>query len=344
MNVRRYEIPSINTLLAFEATARLGNMSLAAAERRTSQSAISRHIRKLETAMGVTLFRRSGRSVALTETGKTYLVTVQSSMEALHAVERRLREEKPGLTLGCTLEISGLVLLPVFSRLKRALGDEVAIRVVTYDYDMLQLLRPAGLDIVFEALTRGPPSTDAVKVLDEQIVPVASPALLERYGKVLARHPRHWSGVPRLDIGRRSPGWATWGTWFGAHDCAAPDVPVETFENYLYLLRAAAEGDGIAIGWNGFMADYVEAGRLVAVREQWLNTQLTMYAVLTPAGKTSRASRACQKELAALVGEVCTPAPPGAAAEPTRTPLQVIEGRPPSIVRDAGMQRGQDET
>ena len=37
---------------------------------------------------------------------------------------------------------------------------------------------------------------------------------------------------------------------------------------------------------------------------------------------------ACQKELAALVGEVCTAAPPGAAAEPTRTPLQVIAGAP----------------
>ena len=188
-------------------------------------------------------------------------------MEGLRAAAYGLRAVKPGLTVGCTLEISGLVLLPVFSRLKRALGDEVAIRVVVYDYDVLPLLVQAGLDIVFEGATTGLPDDGAVKVMDEEIVPVASPALLERFGDDLAGHPRHWSGVPRLDIGRRSPGWATWDTWFAAHDCASPDAPVETFENYIHLLRAAADGDGIAIGWNGFMSDYVELGRIVALRD-----------------------------------------------------------------------------
>ena len=319
MNDPRFDVPSTSTLLAFEATARLGNVSRAAEERCTSQSAISRHLRTLESTLGTTLFRRAGRGIALTESGEDYYRAVQSSMERLRAAAHGLRVVKPGLTIGCTLEISGLVLLPVFSRLKRALGDEVAVRVVAYDYDVLPLLMQAGLDIVFEASTTGPPDNDAVKAMDEEIVPVASPALLERFGDVLAGHPRHWLGVPRLDIGRRSPGWATWETWFEAHDCAPPDAPVETFENYIHLLRAAADGDGIAIGWNAFMYDYVEFGRLVALRDIWLPTGLTMYAVPTQTGRKNRATTACLEQLESLFGELC-PSRAEATAQPPPSP------------------------
>ena len=307
----QFEIPPTSTLLAFEAVARLGGVARAATERGTSQSAISRHLRNLQEALGVRLFERSGRGIALTRNGEAYFAVVQSSMDALQRAANGLQMCKTGLTIGCTLEISGLLLLPIFSRLKRSLGEEVAARIVTYDYDMLPLLVPAGLDIFFEATTAAKhPDQDAVHVLDEEIVPVASPALLERYGPVLRGPARHWSGVPRLDIGRRSPGWATWETWFDAQGCAPPIAPVETFENYIHLLRAAADGDGIAIGWNGFLADYAEAGRLVAVRNQWLRTGLTMYGVPTPSGKRNSASEACLQELARLVGELCSGRPP----------------------------------
>ena len=71
--------------------------------------------------------------------------------------------------------------------------------------------------------------------------------------------------MPRLDIGRRSPGWATWETWFDAHRCEAPQAPVETYENYFHLLRAASDGDGVAIGWNAFVGEHFRQGSLVAV-------------------------------------------------------------------------------
>ncbi len=310
MSGPRFKIPSTNSLLAFEAVARLGSVGRAAEERDTSQSAISRHLSNLEDALGVILFERSGRGIALTQSGEKYFLAVQSSMGTLHDTANELHTRKTGLTIGCTLEVSGLVLLPIFSRLKRSLGNGVAARIVVYDYDMLPMLIPAGLDIIFEtSVGVAHPDEGAVKVLDEEIVPVASPALLKRYGSVLAQPPQHWSGVPRLDIGLRIPGWATWETWYEAHGCAPPDAPVETFENYIHLLRAAADGDGIAIGWNGFMTDYTEAGRLVAVRDEWLRTGLTMYGVPTPSGKRNYASRDCLRELDRLIGEICSRRP-----------------------------------
>lgn len=310
MSGPRFKIPSTNTLLAFEAVARLGSVGRAAEERSTSQSAISRHLSNLEDALGVMLFERSGRGIALNRSGEKYFLAVQSAMGTLQDTAHGLHNRKTGLTIGCTLDISGLLLPPIFSRLKRSLGDGVAARIVVYDFDILSMQIPVGLDVIFESSVGAPhPNENAVKVLDEEIVPVASPAFLERFGPVLAGPPQCWSGVPRLDIGLPSPGWATWDTWFDEHGCAPPDAPVETFENYIHLLRAAADGDGIAIGWNGFLTDYTEAGQLAAVRDEWLRTGLSMYGVPTPNGKRNPASKDCLRELGRLIGELCSRRP-----------------------------------
>lgn len=316
----RFELPSISVLLAFEATARLGSITLAAEERATSHSAISRHIRQLEKSFEVALFERRGRGVALTKSGESYMLAIQAGLDALHDASEILRRRQAGLTIGSTLEISALLLHPVFPSLKRALGDEVAARVVVYDYDLLPLLVPSGLDIVFEASDRTHPDPQAVPVLHEKIVPVASPAFAERFADVLAGHPRTWRRVPRLNVGRQSPGWASWDTWFKAHDCTPPPAPTETFENYFNLLPAAANGDGLAIGWNGFMSDHFETGRLVAVREAWLSTRLTMYAVPTRNGKSKSAVPTCLKELSHLIAGLCTPSPVTPPRHPSPLP------------------------
>ena len=306
----RSKLPSLGILLAFEATARLGSITRAAEERATSHSAISRQIRQLEKLFGVALFERRGRGVALTKSGADYFLAIQAALDTLHDASEVLRRGQAGLTIGCTLETSALLLQPVFPSLKRALGEAVAARIVVYDYDLLPLLVPSGLDMVFEA-SRGPhPDPRAVPVLDEEIVPVASPDFAERFGAVLARHPRRWRNVPRLNVGRQSPGWASWDSWFEAQDCAVPDAPVETFENYFNLLPAAANGDGLAIGWNGFMSEHFETGRLVAVRDSWLATGLTMYAVPTRNGGSKSATRICLKELPPLIQSLRTPSPP----------------------------------
>ena len=304
----------MSTLLAFEAVARLGVIARAAKERNTSQSAISRHIRILETMLDAKLFRRSGRGISLTGTGQDYYAVVQASVDGLHAAGRRICARRTDLTIGCTMEISGLLLPPVFTRLKRHLGDGVAARILIYDDETLPLLQPTGLDIVFEDLATDHPDSEAVRMLAGEIVPVASPAVLEQFRTVLAQHPRDWSGVPRLDLGRQCLAGATWETWFNAHRCSSPDAPVETYESYFHLLRAAAEGEGVAIGRNGFINDYIRAGKLVPVRDKWLRTKLAMYGLPTPSGKRNSISRVCLQELSRLVKQL-TSRRPGEIAE-----------------------------
>ena len=312
----RYELPPINTLQAFEAAARLGSITRAAEERETSHSAISRSVRALERALGVPLFERRGRGVALTKSGETYYLAIQSAMDSLHAAGQGLRDHRTGLVIGATLEMSALLLHPIFPQLTRALGDGIAARIVVYHYDLIPLLMPSGLDIVFEAHDGPHPDASAVPILREEIVPVASPAFVERFGSVLAGHPRHWHEVPRLKEGLHSPGWSTWETWFDAHRCAPPGSPVETFEDHFNVLSAAVAGDGLAVGWNGFMKDYFETGKLIAVRDSWLQTKATIFGLPTPNGRNKGITPTCLNELRRLAEGLCTPSP---ASAPTDT-------------------------
>jgi LysR family glycine cleavage system transcriptional activator len=77
MNPSRASLPDLAVLQAFEAAARHGNFTKAAAELNLTQSAISRQIRTLEEQLGVALFERARQRVHLSVTGRQILATVQ---------------------------------------------------------------------------------------------------------------------------------------------------------------------------------------------------------------------------------------------------------------------------
>ncbi len=317
MSEPRFRVPSTSALVAFEATARLGGVIRASEELCTSQSAVSRHIRNLETRIGEKLFRRQGRGVVLTVGGQDYYIAVKAALENLHAASKRLGLPAPTVTIACTKEIAHFLLRPAFPHFRRTMDDNAQVRILTCDYDMLQFLAPTGIDILFE-YSAAPSDPGAVKVLDEEIAPIASPALVRRFARVLRRHPRHWGEVPRLESTQAGATWATWTTWFSAHGCDPPKASTEPFDDYRDLLDAAASGLGMAIGWNGFANAYLESGQLVRLKDNWLRSRISLYAITTQAGSGNRNAARCLSTLATL-GEVL----PGARQlSPQRQPTR----------------------
>ena len=295
----RLNIPSTSSLIAFEATARLGGVIRASEELNTSQSAISRHIRNLETALGDKLFQRQGRGVVLTRSGEDYYVAVKSSLESLHAAGSGLRTQTGSVIIACTYDVSDFLLLPALAELKRSMDGDADVRILNADYDMLHLLLSAGVDVLLEhSVTPTDPS--AVKLLDEEIVPVGAPSFVKRFERVLGRHPRYWSDVPRLHLDQPTHSWATWTTWFQAHDCDPPKASVAPLQGYQHVLDEAAAGAGMALGWNGFVNAYLESGRLIRIRENWLRSQISLYAALTQNGYNNRDAARFLKSLSAL--------------------------------------------
>ena len=296
-------IPSTSALLAFEATARLGSVVHAAEELEVSSPAISRHIGKLENALNVRLFERKGRGLVLTRTGEDYFSSVQPSIQSLRAASDKLHAENTIVTIGCTQAVSVMILLPLYARLKRHLDESIDLRILNCEYDMLPSLLPVGVDVFFEysAVRRDQHSE---RLLDEEVVPVASPSYFKRFRRELAEHPSQWLGAPRLDWTAAGASWTTWETWFKSQNCWPPEAPIEKHEIYFHLTDAAARGQGLALGWNGYLNGDFETGRLIPIRDEWLQTKSGLYAYLTTTGQSNSSARRFLTVLAGLAREL----------------------------------------
>ena len=101
-------LPSLTGLRAFEAAARHLSFTRAAAELNVTQTAISHLIRRLEEQLGVALFLRRNRALALTREGEAYLPSVSSAFEDLRRATARLRRsDRDGfLTVSTTASLA----------------------------------------------------------------------------------------------------------------------------------------------------------------------------------------------------------------------------------------------
>lgn len=295
MTKRRYTIPSSSALVAFEAAARHANFSRAAVELNTSQSAISRHIADLEARMKVRLFSRDGKKMRLTEQGEHFHRAVVSGLENIQSAARAIAgwTDNDQLTIACTHEISHLFLMPRFEALQTAVGDNIQIRLMTFEYDALEASLDPRIDISFTYRSGCEAVGGEAVVFREAVRPVCSPAFAEANAAVLARPVSAWAALPFLQLTKQNKGWATWRDWFthaGASDIAPGYIRVD---NYVYLLEAAAAGRGIALGWRGLIERHIESGALTCISPEYVEYDRALVAVVSPNGRDKDAAATC---------------------------------------------------
>ena len=107
-------LPSLNGLRAFEAAARHLSFTNAATELNVTQTAISHQIRRLEEELGVRLFVRQNRALALTPQATEYLPGVRAAFNDLRfATDRLLRKDNENvLTVSTLASLAAKWLLP----------------------------------------------------------------------------------------------------------------------------------------------------------------------------------------------------------------------------------------
>ncbi|NSY40905.1 LysR family transcriptional regulator [Leisingera sp. ANG59] len=292
-------LPSTRSLSALERVAQLGNVTRAAEELNTSQAAISRHLRRLEADLGVALVTRSGRGIVLTPAGQAYAREVSEALTMLRQAGARAALNRHDLVIACTHEVSHLILMPHYGELKKALGSQAHIRVVTCEYESIPAMIDAGADLVFQ-YRRSRPSGPSAKIVDEEILPVAAPCLIERHGQALRRDPDAWKGVPRLCLSKANSGWATWEDWFSKAGLAVPEGPQYKFDNYVYALESATRGEGAVLAWRGFTDVYLQTGQLTPLCPDWVRSGAALYAVPSSGGLAKEVTRKCLKVLPKL--------------------------------------------
>jgi len=277
-------LPSLNGLRAFEAAARHLSFTRAASELNVTQTAISHQIKRLEDELGIRLFVRQNRSLALTPQARDYLPLVRAAFDDLRMATERLtrRDNAKVLTVSTIASLAAKWLLPRLTTFQEA-HPGIDVRITT----------SAGLvdfrkDDVDAAIRYGRghwPGVRAEWLMADELFPVCSPALLQ--GDKPLRCPEDLAHHTLLQAsGGYDDDWRLWLT--------AAGLPVEmsrqgrlSFDLSLMTVQAAIDGLGVAIGRTAYVQDDIAKGRLVVPFKMALPTDAGFYLV-TPDGRSDQ--------------------------------------------------------
>jgi DNA-binding transcriptional LysR family regulator len=282
---KRNALPPLDLLVGFESAARHLSFTRAGEELFLTQSAVSRQIKELEDQLGVALFQRRHRALALTEAGQQFYGATAQVLATMRAATERLRAQsgKRSVSVTTTHSFAALWLIPRLAGFTRAYpGVDVRITAET----RVQDLERDGLDI---AIRHGPASLagpNAVRLMGEKVFPVCSPRLIQRITLKKPEDLKHHVLLQYDDPDGRHP-WLHWKAWLEVERIAdLRPAGTLSFSGYEQIIPAAVAGHGVALGRSPLVKDLLASGELVAPFRSTADPARAYYAILAP-----RASR-----------------------------------------------------
>jgi len=276
-------LPSLDFLKGFEAAGRLLSFTRAAQEIFVTQSALSRQVAALEGALGVKLFVRRHRALALTPAGVAFHRDVTAVLGALASAADAARGavRAPGLTVSTTVSFASLWVIPRLAAFRARQPD---VEVYVSADDRLIDLGRGEVDVAVRYLSDARAPEGAVRLFGERMLPVVSPKLVRRGGTPLATPAdlaRHV--LLHLDDPEGRMPWLEWGVWLAAN--GQPGLkPAGSLRFKLYdqLIQAAVGGHGVALGRVPLIAEHLRDGRLTAPFPKRYDSARGYYAVVAP--------------------------------------------------------------
>jgi len=257
-------LPSLDLLRGFEAAARHLSFTKAGEELFLTQSAVSRQMKELEEQLGVPLFQRRHRALALTDAGQQFYAAAAQVIATMRAATERLRSQsgrRRPLSVTTTHSLASLWLIP---RLAGFTKDHPEVDVRITAETRVQDLERDGLDV---ALRHGPASLagpNAVRLMGERVFPVCSPKLLRKRPLEKPADLKNHILLQYDDPDARYP-WLHWKTWLEVERIAdLRPAGTLSFSCYEQIIPAAVAGHGVALGRTPLVKDLIAAGELVA--------------------------------------------------------------------------------
>jgi DNA-binding transcriptional LysR family regulator len=279
----RRKIPSTAGLAVFEAAARHQSYTKAADELAVTQSAVCRQIAALEGFLGVRLFQRSRRGVALTDAGLAYSRQVRTRLDE---VERDALDVMAQGTAGGALELG---VVPTFAtkwllpRLPSFMQAHPGIHVNLTSRTRPFLFDGTPFDAAVHAGTAAWPGTESTFLMRESLAAVCSPQLAVRRPFTRA----DWARQTLLQQSTRPYAWRQWFAAGGLQIDA--DMAGPRLELFSMLTEAAIHGLGVALVPPFLVEDELARGLLVTVSRRAVSSDRSYY-LIAPEGKLGSAA------------------------------------------------------
>ena len=260
-------LPPLDALRGFEASARLLSFTQAAQELSITQSAVSRQIKTLETAIGVPLFARFNRRLALTEAGqKLHRSASRALADIATTVSELAGPRSEVVTVTTPLSFASLWLVPRLAAF-RAQRPDIDVRIAANDG--IVSLERERIDCAVRFCEPDAAPRDALPLMQEEAFPVVSPMLFKDPSRplrkpadlmhhVLLRYDDALGRIPSLN-------WANWLALWNVP--ALKPAGSLTFSHYDQAISAAVEGEGVAIGRTAHVKRLVKLGKLAPLFE-----------------------------------------------------------------------------
>lgn len=300
-------MPPLSALRAFEAAARHLSLTRAALELHVTPGALSHQIRGLEDLLGVKLFERRVRAIALTAAGRQLYPGLQTgfgqirdavaSLGGLHAPNVLVVSTSPGMTAKW--------LAPRLYRYSAEFAD-IDVRITSSPNNAN--FETDGIDIAVRNMgadSQRDPALQFEKLVDISMVAVCSPRLIEKHGAV--KNARDLARLPlihdeSLSLRVQAPNWKE---WFEAAGVADVDLRRGLhFNTSDHALDAAGEGGGVLLAHDLLAYDDLRTGRLVIPVTLALPMGRAFYLVWPKSRRPSRAAegfrRWIKEEIAVL--------------------------------------------
>jgi LysR family glycine cleavage system transcriptional activator len=276
----RNALPALDLLVGFESAARHLSFTKAGEELFLTQSAVSRQIKELEDQLGVVLFQRRHRALALTEAGHQFYAAAAQALSTMRTATDRLRAQagKKALSVTTTHSFAALWLIP---RLAGFTRDHPGVDVRITAETRVQDLERDGLDL---ALRHGPASLagpNAMRLFGEKVFPVCSPKLLKKRPLEKPQDLKNHVLLQYDDPDGRHP-WLHWKTWLEVERIAdLKPAGTLSFSGYEQIIPAAIAGHGVALGRSPLVKDLMRSGELVAPFKSSADPARAYFAILS---------------------------------------------------------------
>jgi DNA-binding transcriptional LysR family regulator len=269
MNLRPALLPALGV---FAAAARHQNFAHAAEELHLTASAVSHHVRRLESLLQVTLFQRHARGVKLTAEGRQLADAATAALTDLEAVAANLHQVAGSVRLRITT-LHSMAYCWLLPRLPRFCALHPNIRISLDTGIALTRFDEAGPDI---GIRHGPghwPGLNAHHLMDDELFPVASPALA---GVDDIGEPRDIARLPLVtDLALQ--GWRDWFRAAGVRGLRLPEM--HSFSDSTDAMRAAVYGVGAALARKLVAQPYLQRYELIRLPGPALKARFAYYVV-----------------------------------------------------------------